>query len=190
MTKAPRERRVRRDEALLWRHVTDGMAPLDDGTVAIPEDVPPEEPAASGEAIRQTPPPPRPPPLTAQDLPRLETGTVAGVDKRTAARLRRGQLPIEGRLDLHGLTQAEAHRELGDFLAAAQEDGRRCVLVITGKGGRAGASGVLRAEVPEWLNGAEMRPHVLSFCHAAPRHGGLGALYVLLRRQGRPQDRP
>ncbi|MDP6573142.1 MAG: Smr/MutS family protein [Rhodospirillales bacterium] len=183
MTKAPRKRSVRRDEALLWRHVTEGMAPLDDGTVAIPEDMPPEEPAASGEAIRQTPPPPGPPPPTAQDLPKLEAGTVAGVDKRTAARLRRGQLPIEGRLDLHGLTQTEAHRELGDFLAAAQEDGRRCVLVITGKGRGAEGGGVLRAAVPRWLNEPGQRQRVVVFCHAIPRDGGDGALYVLLRRR-------
>ena len=183
MTKAPKERRVRRDEALLWRHVTDGTVPLDDGIIAIPEDAPPEEPAATGEVTRQTPPPLRPPPPTAQDLPRLEAGTVAGVDKRTAARLRRGQLPIEGRLDLHGLTQAEAHRELGDFLATAQDGGRRCVLVITGKGRGVEGGGVLRAAVPRWLNEPGQRECVVAFCHATPRDGGEGALYILLRKR-------
>ncbi len=173
---------MRRDEALLWRHVTDGVVPLGDGTVAVPEDAPPEEPAATDEMARQAPPP-RPPPPTVPDLPRLAPGTVAGVDKRTAARLRRGQLPIEGRLDLHGLTQAEAHRELGGFLAAAQDGGRRCVLVITGKGRGAEGGGVLRAAVPRWLNEPGQRERVVIFCHATPRDGGEGALYVLLRRR-------
>ena len=183
MAKAPRERRVRRDEALLWRHVTDGVAPLDDGTVAIPEDAPPGEPAAADRTARQAPPPPKPPPPTARDLPRLAPGTMAGVDKRTAARLRRGQLSIEGRLDLHGLTQAEAHRELGHFLADAQDDGRRCVLVITGKGRGAEGGGVLRATVPRWLNEPGQRERIVVFCHATPKDGGEGALYVLLRRR-------
>ena len=183
MAKAPKERPVRRDEALLWRHVIDGVAPLGEGDVAIPEDVPPEQPAAAEQTARQELPPPRPRPPPAQDLPRLAPGTIAGVDKRTATRLRRGQLPIQGRLDLHGLTQAEAHRELGDFLAAAQEDGRRCILVITGKGRGAEGGGVLRAAVPRWLNEPGQRERVVAFCYAIPRDGGEGALYVLLRRR-------
>ena len=173
---------MRRDEALLWRHVTDGVAPLGDGTILVSEDAPPEEPAAADETARPAPPPPRPAP-PAQDLPMLAPGTVAGVDKRTAARLKRGQLPIEGRLDLHGLTQAEAHRELGDFLAAAQDSGRRCVLVITGKGRGAEGGGVLRAAVPRWLNEPGQRQRVVAFCHATPRDGGEGALYVMVRRR-------
>ena len=174
---------MRRDEALLWRHVTDGVAPLGDGAIPVPEDAPPEEPATAEETARPAPPSPRPPPSSVQDLPTLAPGTVDGVDKRTAARLKRGQLPLEGRLDLHGLTQAEAHRELDDFLAAAQDGGRRCVLVITGKGRGAEGGGVLRAAVPRWLNEPGQRQRVVAFCHATPKDGGEGALYVLLRRR-------
>ena len=116
-------------------------------------------------------------------LPELRHDAQPGLDKRTAARLRRGQLPVEGRIDLHGLTQDEAHRALSAFLDASLAAGRRCVLVITGKGlGPDGSVGVLRAAVPRWLNEAGIRRHVLAFQQAQPRDGGGGALYVLLKR--------
>ena len=113
---------------------------------------------------------------------RLERGERAGVDRRQAQRLKRGQMPIDGRLDLHGFTQAEAHRRLGRYLAEAQAAGKRCVLVITGRGVGKSAGGVLKAEVPRWLNQPPNRDRVLAFDIAQPKHGGDGALYVLLRR--------
>ncbi len=104
------------------------------------------------------------------------------VDRRTAERLKRGQMPVEATLDLHGHTQIEAHGELNRFLAAAHTAGRRCVLIVTGKG--AGQSGgILRAEVPKWLNEAPNRARIVAFAGARPQHGGGGALYVLLRRR-------
>jgi DNA-nicking Smr family endonuclease len=116
-------------------------------------------------------------------LPELRHDAQPGLDKRTAARLRRGQLPIEARIDLHGLTQDEADRALTAFLAASRGAGRRCVLAITGKGlGPDGSVGVLRAAVPGWLNRVGNRRHVLAFRHAQPRDGGEGALYILLKR--------
>ena len=66
------------------------------------------------------------------------------MDKRLAERLRRGQLPIEGKLDLHGLTQEEAHDQLGGFIAISQKQGRRCILVVTGKGLWREGAGILR----------------------------------------------
>ena len=111
----------------------------------------------------------------------LSPSTASGVDKRTVDRLRRGQLPIDARIDLHGLTQREAHRELAAFLQAARAADRRTVLVITGKG-EAG-QGVLREAVPRWINEATVRPLVLAFAQAQPKHGGSGALYLLLRRK-------
>ncbi|MDJ0950025.1 MAG: Smr/MutS family protein [Alphaproteobacteria bacterium] len=104
-------------------------------------------------------------------------------------RLRRGQLPIDARLDLHGMTQAEAHRALADFIAISHDAGRRCVLVITGKGGRAEdvsttqRTGVLRQAVPQWLSGPPNAALVLATAPARPKDGGAGALYVLLRRR-------
>jgi DNA-nicking Smr family endonuclease len=118
-----------------------------------------------------------------------EVGETAGVDRRTANRLRRGQLPIDGELDLHGFKQAQAHQTLDRFIGKAAREGRRCLLVITGKGARAGVekgwrgAGVLREAVPGWLNDPANRDRILSFCHAQPRDGGDGALYVLLKRR-------
>jgi len=103
----------------------------------------------------------------------------AGFDRRSAQRLKRGQMPIEARLDLHGMTQAEAHRALLGFLRRAHDEGRRAVLVITGKG----ESGVLRAGVPRWLAEAPIRTMILAVEDAQPRHGGAGAKYVLLRKK-------
>ena len=107
-----------------------------------------------------------------------------GVDRRSAERLRRGERRIDARLDLHGMTQDEAHRALDAFLARAEHAGWRCVLVITGKG-RPGTSagGVLRAAVPRWLNEAPHRARLLAIAAAQPKDGGAGALYLLLRRR-------
>jgi len=103
------------------------------------------------------------------------------LDWRTRTRLRRGQVDIDATIDLHGLTQTEAHRALNVFLQGAQDAGRRSVLVITGKGSR--GEGVLRDSVPNWLNAEPNRRMIRAFSHAAPKDGGLGALYVLLKRR-------
>ncbi|MGF1595311.1 MAG: Smr/MutS family protein, partial [Kiloniellaceae bacterium] len=113
----------------------------------------------------------------------LSHGSRDGLDRRKAERLRRGKLPIEATLDLHGLRQAEAHRRLERFLAESQAADRRCVLVVTGKGLHKEDGGVLRQAVPRWLNDAPNRARVLSFDYAQQKHGGTGALYVLLRRR-------
>ena len=115
-------------------------------------------------------------------LPALKPGVSPGVDRRTAEKHRRGRLPVEARLDLHGLTQEEAHRALERFLPHAQESGCRSVLVITGKGSADGTRGVLKESVPRWLNQPPLRALILSFSWAQPKDGGTGALYVLLRR--------
>jgi DNA-nicking Smr family endonuclease len=104
----------------------------------------------------------------------------AGLDRANAERLKRGKHKIEARLDLHGMTQSEAHRSLARFIRAARDDGKRCVLVITGRGRLGG--GVLRDAVPRWLAEPEFRPHLLAISGAQPRDGGTGALYVMLRR--------
>lgn len=113
----------------------------------------------------------------------------AGLDRRRAKRLRRGEMAIDGRLDLHGMTREEARGALAGFLAAAQGRGGRCVLVITGKGQREPLGerrSVLRAALPRWLDEAPNRERVLGFEAARPRHGGDGAFYVLLRKAARP----
>ncbi|KAF0138428.1 MAG: hypothetical protein FD153_1328 [Rhodospirillaceae bacterium] len=114
----------------------------------------------------------------------LDHGDDAHIDRRTATRFRRGRLPIEDRLDLHGLSQAKAHTALRRFVKAAWWSGLRSILVITGKGSRAeDGIGVLRTAVPLWLNEPDLRPKLLSFRHAQPRDGGEGALYLLIRRR-------
>jgi DNA-nicking Smr family endonuclease len=114
-------------------------------------------------------------------LPVLER--FAGIDRANAERLKRGQHRIEARLDLHGLTQADAHRVLALFVRSAHEAGRRCVLVITGRGLGANGSGVLKSALPRWLEEPELRRQILATSPARPCHGGAGALYLLLRRR-------
>jgi DNA-nicking Smr family endonuclease len=181
----------------LWRRVAGSVRPLPRGRGhGAPHDAPMgSEPAGPSTqppdpSPDQPPPAPRPPrrppdplapvfsPATSQDL---RHGAATGLDKRSLARLRRGMLPIEGTIDLHGMTQAEAHMALHQFIAASQQRGRRCVLVITGKGSR--SEGVLRSAVPHWLNLPATRSLVLAFAYATPAHGGAGALYVLLKRR-------
>ena len=143
-----------------------------------PASLPPRPPNQKRPRPRGAPPTP-----DAARLAPLAHGAAPGLDKRTAQRMRRGQMPIEGRLDLHGMTQDGAYRALGAFLAEAQGAGKRCVMVITGKGlSPDGSIGVLRAAVPRWLNEPGLRGRILSFSHARPRDGGTGALYVLRGR--------
>jgi DNA-nicking Smr family endonuclease len=141
----------------------------------------PTEPAVPPPPPKRSLPPPAPP--SPPKPPGLALGRIAGVDKRLAERLKRGQLAIEGMLDLHGLTQEEAHRQLDGFLALSANAGRRCVLVITGKGVWREEAGILREMVPRWLNEAPNRARVLAIAAAQPRHGGSGALYILLKRR-------
>jgi DNA-nicking Smr family endonuclease len=114
----------------------------------------------------------------------LKPGHVApGLDKRTREKLSGGEMAIEARLDLHGMTQDEAHRALGAFIRGARAAGRRCVLIVTGRGsGKGVGGGVLKNAVPRWLDEPAFRPHVLAIATAQPRDGGAGALYVMLRR--------
>lgn len=164
----------------LWHAVAQSVEPLKG------RDLPPEQTGAK--------PPPKPAPaptvarpkpaLPIQPLPELTHADQPGLDKSTAKRMRRGQVKISGRIDLHGLTQAEAHRALDAFLDAAWYAGKREVLVITGKGTRAdGSIGVLRQEVPRWLNEFPNRAKIVAFSHAAPKDGGEGALYVRLKKR-------
>ncbi|WP_374440071.1 Smr/MutS family protein [Stella sp.] len=144
----------------------------------------PAAPPAAGEAPGASPIRPSPPGPDARRRGRLDAGAAVDVDARTAERLKRGRVPIDGRLDLHGLTQAEAHVALVGAVRSGAAQGRRCLLVITGRGDWGGTErGVLRRMVPRWLNEPAIRPHVLAFAEAQPRDGGGGALYVLLRRR-------
>ena len=120
--------------------------------------------------------------------PGKKTPPLAPLGRRLKQRVARGREPIDARLDLHGLTQTEAHAALLRFLRGAQADGARIALIVTGKGNRRGEHdtgaerGVLRRQVPLWLSLPEFRPFVVGFEDAHVGHGGEGALYVRLRR--------
>ena len=111
----------------------------------------------------------------------IRHGEGVGIDSNTKRRLFRGEVPINRRLDLHGLTAARAQIRLENFIQQAAYDGCRCVLVMTGKG-----AGVLQGHVPNWLKRPPLSPVVLALAEARPVDGGAGAFYVLLRRRRRP----
>jgi DNA-nicking Smr family endonuclease len=96
--------------------------------------------------------------------------------------LRRGLLPIDGRLDLHGLSAPEAHERVAEFLHQMRTRGERCVLIIHGKGEHTPGAGVLRGEISAWLSQGRARKHVAAFATATAADGGEGAVYVVLRR--------
>jgi DNA-nicking Smr family endonuclease len=171
-------RRLSREDRALWEATARTVAPLRQRWRAATPETAPRPSTPSIDRVRAPTMPSRP-----TDLPDLAPGTALGVDRRTTEKQRRGQLPIEARLDLHGLTQEEAHRALLRFVGDCESRGLRNLLVITGKGSAGNASGVLKAAVPRWLNERELRPRILSLSWAQPRHGGAGALYVLLRRR-------
>jgi DNA-nicking Smr family endonuclease len=119
---------------------------------------------------------------------RRPVGSHQPLEKPVKKKLAKGRLPIDARLDLHGLFQGEAHDLLLDFLLRAHERGLRHVLVITGKGSSMGSEGALRRAVPLWFSKAEFRFLISSYEWAARHHGGEGAMYVRLSR-GRGDNR-
>lgn len=157
-------------DRLLWREATRNVKPLRGRAAAM---VSPSLPALAGTEHVVEP----------DRRPALDR--FAGIDRANAERLKRGLHPIEGRLDLHGMTQAEAHRALAGFIHQARAAGQRCVLVITGRGFGPTGPGILKLAVPRWLEEQGLRRHVLAIAPAQARDGGAGALYLLLRRDRR-----
>jgi DNA-nicking Smr family endonuclease len=125
------------------------------------------------------------------DIDQQFAKTSPNMDKRNFDRLKKGKLLVDGRIDLHGMTLAEAHPALNSFVRDAHADGKRLLLVITGKGrtaqpdftGMTTRRGILKQQVPQWLAMAPLSPLVLQVTQATQKHGGAGALYVYLRRQ-------
>ncbi len=178
-----RRRTLSEDEEALWTGLARSITPLPGRRrTARPTDktAPPMKeavavaprPSPHDEPRPEKKPPPAPP--------------LAPLGRRFKQRVARGREAIDGRLDLHGFTQAEAHAALLRFLQRAQAAGGRVVLVVTGKGtGKGGAPrepGVLKRQVPLWLSLPQFRPLVVGFEDAHIGHGGEGALYVRLRR--------
>lgn len=198
-------RTVTDDEARLWQHATRSLEPVKAkpriGAVSPAPAFPPpprtnqQAPAALaiGKA-RVAPPKP-----AAIAKPKSHPPVpLADFDRRKARQIASGRIEVDARIDLHGLYQRDARGSLRAFLFAAHAKGHKTVLVITGKGGGAeepadglGAlmgerqRGVIKRNVPHWLEEPDLRAMVLSYTQAGPRHGGSGALYVRLRKAAR-----
>ena len=183
-----RRRQLSDEEHALWKTFVRSIKPLRRSAKTIEpiteeSVIPVKSPAKRHTPPRSAAPAETPPPK----LPRL-----APLDRRLKQRVARGREPIEARLDLHGMTQMQAHAELLRFLRRAQADGAKTVLVVTGKGSLRDSRdrdpeasrerGVLRRQVPMWLALPEFRLLVVGFDDAHTGHGGQGALYVRLRR--------
>lgn len=175
----------------LWRGATSGVEPLapGPGTVAPPPPRPPPETfwhpdleaidalraLVSGEA-----------PFDLADSDEFIEGRVAGLDHQVVRKLRRGDFAVQGHIDLHGMTRDEAKRAVDEFLRRSRSAGKRCVLVVHGRGLHSKDQlPVLKDALRAWLASARFSRHVLAFASARPVDGGAGAIYVLLRRAGR-----
>jgi DNA-nicking Smr family endonuclease len=110
------------------------------------------------------------------------------IDRRSFDKFRKGQMPIEATLDLHGYNQQQAYDQLCRFITRNAALGLRCVMVITGKG-RKGADGsyqevgILKQSLPQWLEQPDLKSKILKLRQAQRFHGGSGAYYILLKRQ-------
>jgi DNA-nicking Smr family endonuclease len=173
-----RRRPLSEEERALWSGFVRSITPLRDA----PEPPPPSTSDNTGDASA-----PSRRSARQEAVPGKNTPPLAPLGRRLKQRVARGHEPIDARLDLHGMTQKEAHAALVRFLRRAQADGVRIALVVTGKGSRKGEHhgaerGVLRRQVPMWLAQPEFRLLVVGFEDAHVGHGGEGALYVRLRR--------
>jgi len=173
-------------DAELWARVARSARPLKTGRPAAAGEPPKQRARAPA---KETPSPPKPAPKTlAKPAPAVRGEKL---NRQTARQLERGKLPVEARLDLHGLRQRDAHTALRRFLKSAQGKGYRHVLIITGKGAAPDARrsfyedderGVLRQAVPHWLAAPDLAQVIVSYSEAPRRLGGEGALYVRLRK--------
>ena len=191
-TPPPRKRlrRLTDEEIALWTEVARSVARRRGAALPIPSNpTRPTRPPAPSPTATESPAdrpakPSTPPPL-------------APIERRLKRELSRGRAAIDGALDLHGLTQAEAHQALRGFLRHSQTRGARLVIIVTGKGGATdefsgwpNERGVLKRLTPQWLRESDLRSVVLGFEEAGRAHGGSGALYVRLRRLQVPSARP
>jgi DNA-nicking Smr family endonuclease len=194
-----RRRTLHPEEMALWQAVARSTNPLHSpGFVPQPDVIAPPK----GLVIAPPPAPPTIPLFSLGEKARTSTmhrlaptlrehlaAAPLQMDAKAFGRMTRGKLSPEARIDLHGLTLAEAHPALISFILKAQSAGSRLVLVITGKGKRGDDSGpipqrmgALRHQVPQWLRMQPLAQAVLQVAEAHLKHGGSGAYYVYLRR--------
>jgi DNA-nicking Smr family endonuclease len=189
-----KDRKLSAEERILWSKVAKSTRPLPEQRSqmkAIELFLAAEE--AIEEARRNPPePPPKAPIITAPvpipQKPHPSANQHHPLERPVKRKIAKGRLPLEARIDLHGLYQSEAHDMLLDFLLRAHQRGLRHVLVITGKGSSMGSEGALKRAAPLWFSKPEFRYLISSYESAAQHHGGDGALYIrLARRPGESQ---
>ncbi len=178
-------------ESELWQGATAGVRPIARGADTVGPPPPRGAPEAFWhpdlEAVDQLRA------LVAGDAPfdladsdEFIEGRVAGLDHNLVRKLRRGDFAVQGHVDLHGMTRDEAKATVERFLRASRNAGKRCVLVVHGRGIHSKDQlPVLKDALRTWLSTARFGRHVLAFATAQPVDGGAGAIYVLLRRAGR-----
>lgn len=191
-------RRLREEELALWQTVVRNAEPLHSDSLP---DAQKDSPATKTKTTHKTPGEPVPQfeigsrskNNTSHDIAFSITDQVSNVpvsmDFKTYKKMRRGKMKPEGRIDLHGMTVARARPALASFILSSQAQGKRLVLVITGKGRLReddgpipSRIGVLRHEVPHWLSLPPLQSCVQQITPASRNHGGTGAYYVYLRR--------
>lgn len=174
-----RKRELSDDERILWNLVARTATPLRGKAMVEPE---PDQTKASEPAKTLSDPPASTPRVPAATGHKLQ---VQHLDRTTQKKIAKGKLPLEARIDLHGLRQDAAHSLLQSFLRRAHDGGVRYVLVITGKGSSMASDGVLKRSVPSWFATPAFRDLVSGYEDASRSHGGEGALYVRLRRSAK-----
>ena len=116
---------------------------------------------------------------------RVQHMPAPNMDARAFSKMKRGKFRPEATLDMHGMRAGSAHAALMRFVIESYNQGRRLVLVITGKGKSDAGLGVLRTSTPTWLKQPAVAPMILDFTQAHQKHGGGGAFYIYLRRHRR-----
>jgi len=200
MARGRKKRTLTDDERALWDevrktlHASHKPAPP---AVFMPPQPPLARPAPLAgldrlDAFQSRPLPSRPNQFAPAPDPSQAPG-VSELDRRTIAKLRTGRERPQGRLDLHGMFLSEAHDALGGFIRRSHAEGKKMVIVITGKGRPSEDAlahaphrhGVLRHALPQWLAAPGLASIILRITPAQRRDGGSGAWYVWLRRSGK-----
>lgn len=162
----------------LWQKYTEKVKPLSQDAERIDHSEV-EPPLPEREDFGQKAPLPQ---KTPDYISPFDPDRPADIDKNYFTRLKKGKILIEATLDLHGCTHEQAFRLVHQQLKQWQAHGKRCVLVITGKGLRSeDPRNTLKSRFPEWLNQSELRSLMIAYCQAQPKDGGSGAFYVLLK---------
>jgi DNA-nicking Smr family endonuclease len=184
MTKhPPHNKELDENDRALWRAVTRDVKPFAganilDETPAQPAITKPlKEPIKSG--INQ---PSLSAKISSTPIPHKSSFQT---DKRTHEKFKEGRMELDGTIDLHGLSVAEAHLAFLKFVRMHIRQQSRMLLVITGKGERGrtlGEMGAIRAALPTWINDPDIDHSILKYAPASAKHGGTGAFYILLRR--------